>query len=116
MYVRSRIIISSIILLAAASTAWSRENSLPKIDFETLCRARQATIDAVFGKQNADTLESCVKSEQDARDKLLARWPTMTTLDKTYCIHPTEYSPSYLEWLGCIITREYAHIVLDAVG
>ena len=113
MYVRSRIIISNIIflataILAAASTAWSRENSLPKIDIETLCRHRQATADAVFGKQNADGFESCVQSEQDARDKLLARWPTMTTLDKTYCIHPTEYSPSYLEWLGCIMTREYA--------
>ena len=114
MYVRSRIIISNIIFLAtasflaAASTAWTRENSLPKIDFETLCRARQATINAVFGKQNADTVESCIKSEQDARDKLLARWPTMAKLDKTYCIHPTDYSPSYLEWLGCIVTREYA--------
>lgn len=114
MYVGSRIIISNIIFLAtvsffaAASTAWSRENSLPKIDFERLCRARQATIDAVFGKQNGSTFESCVRSEQDARDKLLARWPTMTTLDITYCIQPTAFSPSYLEWLGCIITREYA--------
>lgn len=108
MHIRSRVIVSSIIFLSVASTAWSRDGSLPNIDVQTLCRARQATINAVFGNQNADTFDSCVKSEHDARDKLLARWATMPTSEKANCVHPTAYSPSYLEWLGCIITREYA--------
>jgi hypothetical protein len=31
----------------------------------------------------------------------------MQASDKLSCVHPTAYSPSYLEWLGCIMTREY---------
>ncbi len=107
MYVRSRIIVSGIILLAAASTAFSSDGSLPKIDIQTLCRMRQVTVDAVFSNQNANTFDSCVSSEQDARDKLVARWATISTLDKMSCVHPSAYSPSNLEWLGCIVTREY---------
>jgi hypothetical protein len=109
MYIRSTIIISGVIMFAAASTAFSRDVDVPKIDVQTLCRTRQATVDAVFTAQNSNALELCVSSEQDARDKLLARWATLSTLDKTSCVHPKAYSPSYLEWLGCIDTREYVH-------
>ena len=108
MHIRSNIIISSIVFLAVTSTALAREGSLPKIEFQTLCRARQITIDAVFSNQNSNAFDSCVSSEQDARDKLLARWASIAALDKTYCIHPSAFSPSYLEWLGCIMTREFA--------
>src|SRR5271169_1164362 len=114
MYIRSRIIISGIILLAAAATALSSDNSLPKIDIQTICRARQATVDAVFGNGNVNTFDLCVRSKQDARDKLLARWATIPTLDKISCIHPTAYSPSYFEWLGCIITRDYVQTMRAA--
>ncbi|MGA7101121.1 MAG: hypothetical protein WB019_12775, partial [Pseudolabrys sp.] len=45
-------------------------------------------------------------NEQSAREKLVERWATTSALDKTSCVHPTGYSPSYSEWLGCLDTRD----------
>lgn len=107
MHIQSIIIVTGTIFLAAASAALAGDGNLSKIDIQAVCRTRQATVDAVFSNQNSSTFESCTSSEQDARNKLLERWGTIPAEDKISCVHPAAYSPSYLEWLGCIVTREY---------
>jgi hypothetical protein len=91
----------------ASSAALSKEVALPIIDIQKQCRASQSTTDAMFGNKNTNAFERCVNSEQTARGKLVERWKTIPAVDKTGCIHPKDYSPSYFEWLGCIDTRVY---------
>ncbi|HEY6833170.1 MAG TPA: hypothetical protein VI251_11865 [Pseudolabrys sp.] len=107
MFIRLRIVISGAIVLVAASAALSKETALPTIDIQKQCRASQSTTDALFGNKNANAFEQCVNSEQTARGKLVDRWKTIPPADKTSCIHPRDYSPSYFEWLGCVDTRVY---------
>lgn len=107
MSIRLRIVISGAIVLMASAAALSKEDALPKIDIQKQCRANQGATDALFGNKNTNAFEQCVNSEQTARDKLVERWKTIPAADKTSCIHPTNYSPSYFEWLGCVDTRVY---------
>jgi hypothetical protein len=107
MYSRLRIIISGAIVLMATSAALSKDSGLPQLDLQKQCRANQNATDALTGTKNLNAFDLCVKSEQSAREKLVARWTTIPPLDKTSCIHSTDWSPSYLEWLGCVDTKVY---------
>jgi hypothetical protein len=107
MYIRLRIIISSAIVLVATSAALSKDGALPQLDLQKQCRATQNATDALTGTKNPDAFDLCLRSEQSAREKLLARWATIPSLDKTSCVHPADWSASYSEWLGCLDTRVY---------
>jgi hypothetical protein len=107
MYTRSKIIISGAIVFMAASAALSKDGGLPEIDLQKQCRATQKSTDELTGTKNPNAFDTCINNEQSAREKLVARWATISALDKTSCVHPTDFSPSYLEWLGCIDTRVY---------
>ena len=107
MYIRSRIIIAGAIVVVAASAALSKDDGLPKIDLRKQCQATQHSTNALTGTNNPNAFDLCIKSEQSAREKLVERWATISTLDKASCVHPTDWSPSYFEWLGCIDTRAY---------
>ena len=98
MYTLSRIGISCGVILMTSSAALSRDSGLPQFDIQKQCQKTQRA---------ADELTACVKNEQAAREKLAERWATTSALDKTACIHPTSWSPSYIEWLGCLETRDY---------
>ena len=107
MHIRSIIAISGAVVLIAATAALSKEGVLPKIDLEKQCTKSQNVTDSLTGTKNPGSFDSCVKNEQSARDKLIERWATIPASDKALCIHSTQFSPSYFEWLGCIETRDY---------
>jgi len=107
MYIRSRVIISGIIVLTAASAALSKDGVLPKIDIQKQCQSTQKATDDLTGTKNPNAFDVCVKGEQGARDKLIERWPTISAVDRASCIHPTDWAASYIEWLGCIDTKVY---------
>lgn len=107
MHIRSIIVISGAIVLMAATESSSKDGGLPNIDLQKQCRTTQAATDALTGQKNPDAFNLCMKSEQSAREKIVERWATIPALDKTSCVHPTDWSPSYLEWLECIDTRDY---------
>ena len=108
MRVLSRILVSTAIALMAASAAASKDSDVPKIDIQKQCQTTQHAVDALTGTKNPGAFDLCIKSEQTAREKLAERWPTITPLDKTSCVRPADWSPSYFEWLGCLDTRVYA--------
>jgi hypothetical protein len=107
MSIRLRMIISVAVVLMAGSAASSKDGALPTLDIQNHCRANQGTTDAMFGNKNTNAFDLCVNSEQGAHDTLVGRWATISAVDKTSCVHPAAYSPSYFEWLGCIDTRVY---------
>ena len=107
MHLLSKIIISSAIVLMTTSAAFSKNEGFPNIDLQARCRATQNATDALTGVKNPNAFDLCLNSENSAREKLLARWATTSALDKATCVHPSDYSPSYFEWLGCLDTRVY---------
>lgn len=107
MHRHSKCIIASAIVLMATSAALSKDGALPNLDIQKQCQKTQRATDEFTGTKNPDAFNLCVKTEQSAREKLAERWATTSALDKTTCIHPADWSPSYFEWLGCLDTREY---------
>ena len=107
MRIISRLIISGAIVLVAASAALSKDGGLPQFDIQKQCQKVQRAADELTGTKNPGAFDSCVKNEQSAREKLAERWATISASDKTSCVHPSGWSPSYSEWLGCLDTRDY---------
>ena len=105
MYTLSRIAISCAVILMTFSAALS-DGGLPQFDIQKQCQKTQRAADELIGTKNPGAFDSCVRNEQSAREKLVERWATTSALDKTSCVHPTGYSPSYSEWLGCLDTRD----------
>ncbi|MFZ0195511.1 MAG: hypothetical protein WAL14_11910 [Pseudolabrys sp.] len=107
MHGHSKYIIASAIVLMATSAALSKDGALPNLDIQKQCQKTQRATDEFTGTKNPDAFNLCVKTEQSAREKLAGRWATTSGLDKTTCVHPAGWSPSYFEWLGCLETRDY---------
>ena len=107
MYTLSRIGISCAVILMTSSAALSRDGGLPQFDIQKQCQRTRRAADELTATKNPDAADSCVKNEQNAREKLAERWATTSALDKAACVHPTGWSPSYFEWLGCLETRDY---------
>jgi hypothetical protein len=106
-HIRSIIVISGAVVLMTATAALSKDDAVPKIDLEKQCTKAQRVTDSLTATKNPGSFDSCIKNEQSARDKLIERWATIPASDKALCIHSTQFSPSYFEWLGCIDTRDY---------
>jgi hypothetical protein len=99
---------SEVALIVAASLVISfaavAQDGLPRIDTQKLCRDRGASIAEMMGTKSVDpqVFDSCVKSEQDARDALVTAWKDIPASFKGACIKPGVYSPSYAEWISCL--------------
>jgi hypothetical protein len=104
---RAAPLVARAIILMAASAALSKDDGLPKLDIQKQCQKTQKATDEFTGTKNPDAFNLCVRTEQSAREKLAERWATTSALDKTSCVHPAGWSPSYFEWLACLDTRDY---------
>ena len=113
MHIRSIIVISSAVVLMATTAALSKDGVLPKIDLGDQCTKSQYVTESLTGTKNPGNFDSCIKNEQSARDKLIERWASISASDKVLCIHPTQWSPSYFEWLSCIDTRDYVRTLRE---
>jgi hypothetical protein len=101
MLTRSKVAFSAALILAGASAALAKDGGVPNIDLQNLCRSNQRAIDAAFGAGNISMVDSCIAGEQGARAQLAKDWATFSASDKTLCMRPTVYLPSYVEWLTC---------------
>jgi hypothetical protein len=101
---KSRIALSVAIVVLANLAAAARDDGVPTIDVQKLCRTRAAQSAAMMGNQSltASAFDSCVRSEQEARAALIAAWKDIPQAYKTFCIRPQVYSPSQTEWIACI--------------
>ena len=80
----------------------------PAIDFQATCRASVKAVVEAVGNTTAVTLEVCIKQEESARIQMDKDWATYPAEDKEGCVHPKQYSPSYVEWLTCFENRREA--------
>src|SRR6185436_8265099 len=103
MFINATIVLaSSLLILSAESVALARERGLPSLGFQRQCRVSQGATDATVSRNSTDAFQTCVKSEQAAREQLIKDWATIPASDKASCVRPAIYHPSYFEWLSCI--------------
>ena len=100
------IAISAVVILALASTALAKDAGPPRLDVEYACRASEKAVSAVVSV-TTDIFKSCLDDENAARDQLDRGWAKFPASDRSRCIHPSEFLPSYVEWLTCLeMTRD----------
>jgi hypothetical protein len=100
---KSTIALTVAVMLCSTFAAASKDNSLPSIDIRKGCGVRaKASADMMGDKSATSAFESCMKSEQEARDALVASWKDIPSSDKAFCIAPNAYSASYIEWISCL--------------
>jgi len=74
-------------------------NSVPKFDIAKNCKA-----DLTVNTGSGETLKSCTRDEEAARDQLTPQWNTFRQEDKTFCIREAglDGTPSYVELQTCL--------------
>jgi hypothetical protein len=97
---KSQIVFSAALIFF--TTLEATADSLPRIDFEKVCRSRAQAVGQIGDATEQQTFESCMKAEQEAQVALVAAWGDIPARYKTECIKPNVYSPSYGEWLSCL--------------
>ena len=88
-------VISDYVLLAASAGP-------PGIDIQKTCRESDRAITAIFGNSTAAIFENCMRQEQADQAQIVKDWASYPAADKTHCVQPTVYMPSYVEWLTCL--------------
>ena len=71
----------------------------PAIDTAAVCRNAQA---AAMSDDRQAAYDSCVRDEQDARDKLKNRWAHYTAAARGTCIADGGVAQSYVELWTCL--------------
>jgi hypothetical protein len=85
-------------ILVAASTS-----GIPTIDIQNTCRvAAGAMVSLIGGTTTENALSACLNSEQSARELIIKGWSTFSAADRTQCVRPNVYLPSYVEWITCL--------------
>ena len=78
-------------------------SATPTVNIRNTCQAAASVSTWIGGGISAETLvDSCLSSEQAARDLMVKNWSTFSAADKTQCVRPEVYLPSYVEWLTCL--------------
>jgi hypothetical protein len=75
---------------------------LPALDVQKSCRAMEAAIKAMKTQLSKDTYDICVRNQIGARDVIVKQWSEFSQAERTQCINPRVYMPSYVEWLTCL--------------
>jgi hypothetical protein len=101
---KSTITFSAAVVLFTTFAAIAKDNNLPDIDIKKNCGIRAKASAEMMGDKSstAGAFDTCMKSEQAARDALVAAWKDIPANFKAFCITPNVYSPSYTEWISCV--------------
>jgi hypothetical protein len=58
--------------------------------------------DLTTGSTAQHDVDVCSSSEQAAREQIIRDWGKYSSVDKSQCVQPSVYLPSYIEWLTCL--------------
>jgi hypothetical protein len=73
---------------------------VPTVNIARTCEIAATTL---IGLNTAERdRELCLSAEQSALDQLKKDWPTYSFQDRSQCVQPKVYLPSYVEWLTCL--------------
>jgi hypothetical protein len=85
--------------LSGISLAAHAADGVPKFDVAKNCKA-----EVTEGSGIGETIDSCTRDEEQARQQLIAQWDRFSREDKLACIRETaiDGSPSYVELQTCV--------------
>ena len=102
MFMRSIIGLSAALTFGTITACLAEKARPPKIDFHKVCREIQTAAGASHG-----TLGGCIVSEREARDQIVKQWHSFPASDRSACIKPDQYMPTYVHWLTCLEAHRY---------
>ena len=93
-------------------------DNVPRYDVGASCLGAAKQLEGMLGPDTSnlsvqERVARCVKTEEDARTKLIAVWPEVESADRSACIGSSSAGnqPSYVELLVCLgIKREVRKI------
>src|SRR5262245_22165466 len=88
--------------LATPGVASAESNGVPTTDIATTCRTSEKALVAIFGAETQQNFQSCMNSENAAREQIVKNWQNFPAGARRRCVNTTGYMPSYVEWLTCL--------------
>jgi hypothetical protein len=89
--------------LATPGVASAASNGVvPTADIATTCRTSEQTLVTIFGAETQQNFQSCMTSENGAREQIVKNWKNYPAGARQRCVNTTGYMPSYVEWLTCL--------------
>ena len=95
------LIVGNSVVASAASA------NVPAVDIAATCRESEKAITNMFGLNNEQAFDRCMKLESDARAEIDRNWRAYTTGGRQRCVNTTVYLPSYVEWLTCLEMEQH---------
>ncbi len=88
--------------VATPGVASAASSGVPTVDIAITCRTSEKALISIFGAQTQQTFESCMQSENAAREQIVKNWQHFPAGGRQRCVNTTGYMPSYVEWLTCL--------------
>jgi hypothetical protein len=86
----------------SASTGICGAQQLPSVNIQETCRiASGVMVSLLGGNTTQNDVDICLETENKARDQIVKDWSSYQASDRSGCIQPAVYLPSYVEWLTC---------------
>ena len=102
MSIRSTIGLFAALTFGMSTACLAEKARLPKIDLHKICREIQTAAGNSHG-----TVSGCIASEREARDQIVKEWHSFPTSDRSACVKPDQYMPTYVHWLTCLEAHRY---------
>ncbi len=87
--------------------------SLPTINIETTCRSARA---AALPEDQSAAYDSCMRDEQDARERLRGSWTKYSADAHAACNEEGGFSLSYVELLTCLEMQPGGSLSIEGSG
>jgi hypothetical protein len=94
-------IIAGVMAGLAGVLADTARAQVPTVDIKKTCQAAAAAMVSLGSPGSARDEEICLKSENDARERMIKDWSSFQASDRKDCVQAKGYLPSYIEWLTC---------------
>jgi hypothetical protein len=94
-------IIAAVITALAGVFAGTAQAQVPTVNIQKTCRTAATAMVSLGSPGAGRDEEICLKSENDARERMIKDWSSFEASDRKDCIQPNVYLPSYIEWLTC---------------
>src|SRR5262245_36395227 len=88
--------------LATPGVASAASSRVPTVDIAITCRTSEKALIAIFGAETQQNFQSCMTSENGAREQIVKNWQSYPAGARQRCVNTTGYMPSYVEWLTCL--------------
>ena len=108
------------ILTIVPSIAWAASDGIPTLDVRPVCRgiASQSADPGVGQRNQTETFQQCMESEQAVREQLKQEWSAFSAADKRHCVTlaTTGGESSNTELLTCLEMARDVRVLRSATA